>query len=73
MGVCLNIVIGKCLSGCFVINFYVCVVLIKLKKKEKKLNVLICIEFGLYFKKYQKYFSFGIGDHNLIRKMHYRY
>jgi len=21
-------------------------------------------------KKYQKYFSFGIGDYNLIRKMH---
>jgi hypothetical protein len=32
----------------------------KLKRqKEKKINVLICIEFGLYFKKkYQKIFFF---------------
>jgi len=53
MGVCLKIVKGKCLSGCFVIIFYVCVVYDKTKKKKrkKKLNVLICIEFGSYLKK----------------------
>jgi hypothetical protein len=31
----------------------------KLKRqKEKKINVLICIEFGLYFKKNQNIFFF---------------
>jgi hypothetical protein len=61
--VCLNIVKGKCLSGCFVIIFYVYVVYDKTKKKKrkKKLNVLICIEFGSYFKKISKIFFWYRG------------
>ena len=42
----------------FVFSFYVCFGMIKTKKTKKNLNVLICIEIALYFKKYQKYFVF---------------
>jgi len=51
--------------GVLLLFFYVCVVYDKtknkkkeIKKKEKKLNVLICIEFGSYFKKISKIFFF---------------
>jgi ABC-type enterochelin transport system permease subunit len=48
--------------GVLLLFFMYMLFMIKLKrKKEKKLNVLICIEFGSYFKKISKIFFWYRG------------
>ena len=60
--------IRRVFAWVFCYYFFLCMFGMIKTKKKKKLNVLICIEFGLYFKKY--FFSFGIWDYNLIRRMY---